>query len=532
MRVTRFNWRLTLWLFVGILAVAGCKRKDKVFDDPYAGAKQPLGIHLSTDRPAPDTGSVGSLVTFKGTGMVPFQDSLHFYINNEEAEVTALDSAGITVKVPASASTGIGSLTVGDQIYFGPVFRVNGKLDMDPNFKATVGANGSINAMLPLSDGRIVLVGNFTDYEHKGTVKPLNRIVLTSKDGEVDRSLQSGTAADGYLSSIATLPDGRMVIGGGFSSYDVHRGQIHGITVLNKNGSLDSVVVRTFLSLDTVPSFNGGVDGRITKLFTNGNTITAVGNFYNYLQFVYGKSDYRKQRDSLVTDSVRVFNMVRFFADGSLDSSFNYDYRNHQSYVGANGPIADAYMQSDGKLIIVGRFSRYNGESVNNILRLNVDGSIDRSFKVGSGSDDYIGSIRYNATLHHFVLAGAFHLFGGEPHDGLVMLNDDGTIDESFKPSALQIGGAYRFAAQLSDGKVIVNGYFNQYQGVHRGNFMVLNPEGSLAQGYNTLGDLAGSVTDYLETRSADGKILVMLIGGFYKLNEQNVGSIARIRFN
>lgn len=521
-----------LLLGCGCLLLGSCSMKDKVYPDPYAGAKQPLGIKLSTDPPSPDTGSVGSLVTFKGTGLLPFKDSLRFFLNNEQAEVTHLDSQSITIKVPEFASTGIGSLTVGDQVYFGPIFQVKGKADIDPNFKVAVGANGNIFNILPLSDGRLILVGSFTDFEHKGAVKPLNRIVMVSKDGEVDRSLNTGTAVDGYLSSIAGLSNGRMAVAGSFSSFDVHRAQIHNITVLNKNGSIDSTVVRTFLSLDTVPAFNGGVDGNINRIFVHGNTITAVGAFNYYLQFVYGKSDYRMERDSLVTDSVRVRNIIRFFSDGSLDSSFNYNSYAHQSNEGANGPVLDAYMQDDGKLIIVGRFTRYNGENVNNIIRLNTDGSIDRSFKIGSGSDNTISSIRYAAAFHHFVLSGYFKQFAGEPHYGLVLLNDDGTIDETFKPIDIAAGYGYSFATQLANGLVVVNGFFNEYAGVHRGRFMVLDEQGKLAQGYNTLGDFSGTVSQSLETKSASGKIQLMLVGGFGKFDERTVGNITRIVFN
>lgn len=510
----------------------GCKDKDKAGQDPYAGGKLPLGIKMSTDLPSPESGDPGSVVTFKATGLLPYKDSLSFTLNNEPAQIVSVDSTSIKVKVPQDASTGVGAVSIGDQIFFGPVFKVNGNVAIDGNFRATVGSNGAIFDVLQLPDQRLILVGSFTDFEHKGAVKPLNRIVMTSKDGEVDRTLQSGIAADGYLSSIIRLPNGKLVIAGGFSSYDVHLGQIKNITLLNSNGSLDSVIVRTYLNQDTVPSFNGGTDGGITKIFPNGNTITAVGSFNYYLQYEYNKPNYSKERDSLITDSVRVKNVVRFFADGSLDSSFNYDFQRHMSLDGPNGPVSDGFMQSDGKLILVGRFTKYNGENVNNIVRLNEDGSIDRNFKVGNGSDNYIASIRYNAALHRYILAGAFENFNGEPHSGLVLLNEDGSVDESFKPASKGPSNYYGFAQQLSNGMVIVSGFFTEHEGVHRGNFMILDKTGALAGAYNNLGDLGGSIRTALESKNTSGKTLVMLSGSFFRFNEQSVGSITRILFN
>ncbi|WP_344981479.1 DUF5008 domain-containing protein [Compostibacter hankyongensis] len=518
-------------LFACTGIIWGCRKDKQQFEDPYGGGKPPLGIQLSTDLPSPATGGIGTMVTFRATGLSHYKDSLHFYLNGETADVMQVDSGSIKVKVPETASTGVGYITVGDQIFFGPIFRVQGKLAVDNSFKAKVGANNSINDVLPLPDGRLVLVGSFSDFEHKGAVKPLNRIVMTSRDGEVDRSLRSGDAADGYLNSIATLTNRKMVIAGAFASFDSHRGEIHNITLLNSNGSLDTTVVRTPLSRDTVPLFNGGTDGTIQKIFVRNNMITAIGNFNYYLQFVYNKANYQGTRDSLVTDSISVRNLVRFFPDGALDSSFNYDFQRQRGKQGPNGPITDGFMQSDGKLIIVGRFTKYNGENANNIARLNEDGSLDRTFKVGTGTDDVIATIKYNPSTARFILAGGFEHFNGVPSSGLVMLHKDGTMDPTFKPAKKGNSDIYVSAQQLSNGYSIISGFFKKYDGIHRGNLMVLDSKGQLAKGYNTTGDFQGVVNYMLETRNSSGEIQVLIAGGFYKFDEQEMGNIMRLVF-
>jgi hypothetical protein len=213
-----------------------------------------------------------------------------------------------------------------------------------------------------------------------------------------------------------------------------------------------------------------------------------------------------------------------------LDSSFNYNFYQHKSKEGTNGPVNDAYMQPDGKLIMVGNFTQYDGEDVNYVVRLNPDGSIDRSFKTGSGADNPVSSIRYNKNSHRFVLAGSFNHFNGEPHYGLVLLNDDGSIDESFKPSPMGSGiDSYTYAQQLSNGLILVNGYFKTYNGIQRGNFMVLDPSGVLASGYNTTGNFDGRVYNGLETTNSNNQITVMLIGNFDKFDEQTMGNITRV---
>ncbi len=514
---------------VACVLILGCQKGIEHFDNPYAGGKQALGIHFSTDLPTPESGDIGSTVTFKATGLSPFKDSLTFFLNGEKCQIVSIDSNSIKVKISETASTGVASATVGDQIFFGPIFRVTGKLAIDPNFEATVGANRSIKDFLPLEDGRFILVGAFSDFNHQGAVKPLNRIVQISKDGKVIRTLKTGRAADGNLAAIGQLPDNKLVIGGSFSSFDTHQGEIHNITLLNKDGSLDSMEVRTFSDIDTVPAFNGGTDGSISRLFVNGNQITAVGNFRYYVQRIYNQSNVNGTLDTLITDSVEVRNVIRFFPDGSLDSSFNYNFYQHKSKEGTNGPVNDAFMQDDGKLVMVGNFTKYDQERVNFIVRINKDGSIDRSFRVGNGADNSISSIRYNKTTGHYVLAGAFHYFNGESHDGLVLLNKDGSVDETFKPAARGSNDQYLFAQQLSNGLILVNGYFRIYDGVNRGNFMVLKPSGKLAPGYNTIGNLNGVVLRAYETKNSSGQITMMMMGTFDRFDEQSVGNITRL---
>jgi hypothetical protein len=512
-----------------MLVIAACKKADK-FDDPYAGGQEPLGVQLSTEIPAPSEAAPGTMITFKGKGLLKHKDALRFNFNGEAGEILKVDSAAIQVKVPVTASTGVTSITIGDQIFFGPLFRVRGNLDIDNNYKVVVGANSWVSDVYRYADGRLLLIGDFLDYERKGIVRPISRIVLTSRDGEMDRSLQSGRGADGALNSIAALPNGKLVVGGSFASYDIHQAEIHNITVLNSNGSLDSVNVKTFTDRDTVPSFNGGTDGRISRLFVYNNRITAIGSFNYYLQFVYGQSDYRKERDSLVTDSVLVRQLVRFHPDGSLDSSFNYDLARHRSFDGPNGPITDAYQQADGKIVIVGRFTRYNGQPAPYIARINVDGSLDPGFG-GSGADNTIVSIRFNETTQRFVLAGQFNKFDGIPAGGLVMLRADGTPDEQFSALSKASNESYWCAQQLSNGMVIVNGGFTRYDGVHRSGFMVLDNKGRLAQGYNNTGDFAGTLLKVFETTNTSGQTQALIMGRFNRFNEKEISNVVRLLF-
>jgi hypothetical protein len=54
---------------------------------------------------------------------------------------------------------------------------------------------------------------------------------------------------------------------------------------------------------------------------------------------------------------------------------------------GADGIVEAVLLQSDGKIVIGGRFSNFNGSSCNRLARLNADGSLDTSFSLGVGFD-------------------------------------------------------------------------------------------------------------------------------------------------
>ena len=68
------------------------------------------------------------------------------------------------------------------------------------------------------------------------------------------------------------------------------------------------------------------------------------------------------------------FTATLFAQDGTLDQTFNSADNGNNYSVGANGDVKVIKPQTDGKILIGGTFTTYNGESVNYITRLNADG--------------------------------------------------------------------------------------------------------------------------------------------------------------
>ncbi|SMD04912.1 protein of unknown function [Pedobacter nyackensis] len=519
-------------LLLFIMAYSSCKKSEQLAEDPYAGGKEALGIRFLNELPKPTSGSIGSEMTFAVSGLLPYKDKLKCYMNETEAEVVEVTGKTIKIKLPEGSSSGGFTIVVDGQIFFGPQFTVSGKIGYDGTFKPAIGPNGNISQIMPLANGNMILVGSFNDYEKKASLKrPINNIVLINSDGDYLPSFASGLGSDGSLNTIARLTNGQYMIGGSLSSYN-NRKSIGGLTRLNSNGSLDTTIVEVVNltpllpknSFDTVAAFNGRVIGSVRKLFVYNNKSILIGNFTNYGEYFYERST----RDRKVIGYTPMDMLMRLESNGKLDESYNFNAATKTSYEKPNGSINDAFMEPDGKVILVGSFTRFQGTGVNRITRVDNNGMIDPTFQVGSGADGPIGTIRFNVTTQKYMVSGAFKTFNGKAANGMVMLKKDGSVDESFNMGTME-GGSISFSAQLSNGLVIVTGSFNKYNGVIRQGFMVLNPNGTLADGYNTTGVFQGIVNDIYETTSPQGFPAFIMAGFILKFDNRAVPNIIKV---
>ncbi|MDQ0641475.1 hypothetical protein QF042_005040 [Pedobacter sp. W3I1] len=517
----------------------GCKKADEVLPDPYADAKSPLGVAISqTDIPVPAIGLVGTTVTIKAAGFDKYKDQLSFMFNGEKAEVVSVTATEIKVKVPENGSTGVTSIAIGDQLFIGPTFTVSGLIQIDPTFKAIAGTNGYVSQVYEMLDGRAIVVGRFTNFDNKGGVVPINRIARTSIDGEYDRTFRTGKGANGPLFRVLEI-GGRFIIAGSFSGFNQRTENISNITSLFTSGAIDTIKIQTKRKptlTDTVtqkwfPKFNGGTNGYINRVYAHQGKILATGDFRYYVKRTYDKFNYDFSRDTVILDSTEIRQVLRFNLDGSLDKTFRFNTTTNKGKESGNGNI-DSYMHTDAekleKLVVFGSFNTFDGQPANRIVRLNPDGNIDPSFTPGSGADNTISSCTYNATTKKYVITGIFSQYNGKPAFGIAVLNDNGTLDETFASKSFE-GGFPGFAKQLNNGLIVVSGNFIKYNNVTRNGFMVLTPTGTLAKGYNSTGPFNGGLSDVIETKSADGKKALLLIGEFYRFDNLPLYHIIRV---
>ena len=528
---------LLSFIIMAALLFHSCTKKEQVYKDPYENGRKPLGIIINPDTPPiPDNGIANTEVSISVTGHMPYKDGLMIMFNGEKAEIIDIKETFIKVKVPLNASSGYISIAVGDQLVIGPLFTVNGLINIDPSFVAKAGTDRTVTQFYGLQDGRYLLTGHFTNYDNKGIVSPLNRIVKISVNGDLDRSFRSGKGANGDLSQVIEV-DNKFIISGGFSGYNQVTTNISNLTSLNSNGSIDTIGIHTFRrpdQLDTIkyfPRFNGGTNSGVDKIYNQNNKILATGNFRYYVKRRYQEKNYEERKDTVIIDSTEIRQIIRLNADGSLDKTYRFDQTSNKGLPGANGPI-NSFMHKDGanagKLVVFGNFSTFDGISSGRITRLKTDGTTDDTFKPGTGADNSIHSLTFNDALQKYVITGQFKNYNGFLSPGIALLNLDGTPDITFKVKT--IGGGYPyFAKQINSGLIIITGAFNNYDNVSRAGLLILSPTGMLAPGYNATGLFAGNLNDVIETQTADSKPALLLIGSFNRFDNKEVNNIIRV---
>ncbi|MDO7743891.1 MAG: DUF5008 domain-containing protein [Pedobacter sp.] len=117
---------ITITITAFCMLMAGCSKTEEEFSEPYGQGKSPLGIVINTAQlPVPESGSPGTEVTIKATGLLPYKDRLILRINGEQAIIKEVTESTIKAVVSDNASSGVISISVDDKVVFGPIFKVD-----------------------------------------------------------------------------------------------------------------------------------------------------------------------------------------------------------------------------------------------------------------------------------------------------------------------------------------------------------------------------------------------------------------------
>lgn len=155
-------------------------------------------------------------------------------------------------------------------------------------------------------------------------------------------------------------------------------------------------------------------------------------------------------------NGVNVGHFTRLNPDGTRDTSF-------AAGTPGNNSVLTHAVQSDGKIVIGGYFTTYVGNSRPRIARLNVNGSLDSTFIVGTGLNNYPLTMvaQPNGKI---LVGGAFTTYNGATVNRLVRLNSDGSRDTGFATGSGLSDIAYWSAFQ-PDGKLLIGSAATTYNG-------------------------------------------------------------------
>ena len=205
--------------------------------------------------------------------------------------------------------------------------------------------------------------------------------------------------------------------------------------------------------------------------------------------------------------------VARLNADGSPDLAFRA-----QAGMGPTNLFISALgLQPDGKIILGAEngspYAMYDGVAVQQLFRLNADGSLDGSFSAGGAgwSGREIRTIAVQANGNILVGGGTTATYNGQPTNGLVRLLPTGQPDASF---AIGTGftfmggpGEIRKVVVQPDGNLAVTGLFTAFAGQPRQSVARLTPAGGLDASFTS--PLGASAFGFDLVRQPDGKLLV-----------------------
>lgn len=373
-------------------------------------------------------------------------------------------------------------------------FTVNA--DLGAGFNQARGFNDLVYTIAEAKDGSgdVYVGGEFITYNNT----TVNHMVRLNSDGSVDSGFDANLlAANDMVTHIVAAEDG---------SGDVYVASVFRTSI----GTLDY----RFARLNSDGSIDSGFDRQDFSIKVEVIALATDGSGDIYLAgpetFASGNISYLVQR---------------FNSDGSVDSAFDYS-GGANYYITAIAPAQDG----SGNVYVGGNFSNFKGTAVNNLVRLNSDGSVDSGFDLSSGgANDLVSAIAPAADGDVYV-GGNFTQFNAISNNRVVRLNSDGSVDSGFNLGA---GGANSKVAAVAlatdgSGDIYVGGSFTYYNATAVNRIARVNSDGSLDSGFDFS---AGGVNDSVLAiaPASDGSADVYVGGQFTEYKNHSVKYLMRL---
>ncbi len=320
------------------------------------------------------------------------------------------------------------------------VARLNADGSLDATFNPGTAANvGYVNAIAVQTDGKVVIGGVF--FSSTGVTQ--GNLARLNPDGTVDADFDPNLYVDDAVNAVLVQTNGLILIGGNFGVVD---GMLRReIARLNGDGTLD-------FSFDACVAASAGSGATALAMLPNGQ-ILASGNFtfnnnvsrkgiarLSYcgeLDLSYGSTlgvdtgataytfALRSDGEVMLGGNFRWYKNIsrpgitRLTSKGAIDFAFNPG-----TGIETGATVFATALQSDGKVIIGGSFTSYNGQTIYRVARIKPDGSLEAACDPGAGPDNSVSSFAIQSD-GKILVAGKFGFFDGMSRNGLARLNGD-----------------------------------------------------------------------------------------------------------
>jgi uncharacterized delta-60 repeat protein len=328
----------------------------------------------------------------------------------------------------------------------------------DPN------ADGLIRVVVVQPDGKILIGGDFTTLSpNGGAAVTRNRIARLNPDGTLDAGFDPN--ANNSVYAIALQADGKILVSGVFSGANSIGGQTR-----NRIARLDAT---TGLADSFDPNANGFViaialqaDG---KILVGGGFQNIGGQPRNYI--------------------------ARLDAATGLADSFDPH---------SNNLVLSIAVQADGKILAGGAFAgpgTIGGQTRNHIVRLDPATGLADAFDPNATSLVQAIVVQADGKI---LVGGTFiggNSIGGQTRNRMARLDATTGLADAFDPNA---NNAVNSIAVQADGKILAGGLFGTIGGQTRNYIARLDPSTGLADSFDSN---ASAVVRSIAVQ-ADGKIL------------------------
>jgi uncharacterized delta-60 repeat protein len=202
---------------------------------------------------------------------------------------------------------------------------------------------------------------------------------------------------------------------------------------------------------------------------------------------------------------------------GSLDEAFNPP-------TNADHEIRVALQQPDQKLLVAGMFTQFGDGPCQGVARMELDGTLDRSFSGAADSDVFALALQPDGNV---LVGGIFTKINSRTCRRMARLNSDGTLDDSFTTKAGVNKGVRAMLVQ-DDGKIVVGGAFDAVGRRKQNRIARFNADGARDTAFNP-GEGASAIVWAL-AQQPDGKLIVA--GDFTTFDQQAYTRVVRLNAN